>query len=72
MIWTKSRNCLGLISEESESENWKDYHKTFGKALTGTSTNHASWHLGPADRKDIAGALVAKIIPTAILDLDLE
>ena len=56
----------------TERDRWKDYQKAYEDALGATSTKKAPWHVIPADRKNVARALVADIIVTAIHGLKLE
>lgn len=59
-------------ADMAEREHWKAYQKVFEDALTATSTKRAPWHVVPADRKYVAGAIVADTIVTAIQDLGLK
>ncbi len=56
----------------AERDRWKDYQRAFEDALSATSTKKAPWHIIPADRKDVARALVAEIIVSAVNGLDLK
>lgn len=45
-----------------EREHWDEYQKYYGEAINKTSTEHAPWYVIPADDKEMARYIVAKII----------
>nr|WP_294933757.1 PPK2 family polyphosphate kinase [uncultured Flavobacterium sp.] len=45
-----------------ERELWDDYMKCYEEAINKTSTENAPWHVIPADDKEMARYMVAKII----------
>jgi len=45
-----------------EREHWKEYQKYYQEAINKTSTDYAPWYIIPADDKDMARYIVAKII----------
>lgn len=45
-----------------ERERWDDYMKYYEEAINKTSKDHAPWYVIPADDKDMARYIVAKII----------
>ncbi|MFZ0598573.1 MAG: PPK2 family polyphosphate kinase [Flavobacterium sp.] len=45
-----------------EREYWDDYQKYYEEAINKTSTEHAPWYIVPADDKEMARYIVAKII----------
>jgi PPK2 family polyphosphate:nucleotide phosphotransferase len=45
-----------------EREHWKEYQKYYEDAINKTSTDYAPWYIIPADDKDMARYIVAKII----------
>lgn len=45
-----------------EREHWDEYHEYYEEAINKTSTEHAPWYIVPADDKDMARYIVAKII----------
>ena len=55
----------------AEREHFDDYLQAYEKALTATSTDHAPWHVIPADHKPTMRALVAGAIVHAVDGLDL-
>jgi PPK2 family polyphosphate:nucleotide phosphotransferase len=59
-------------SDLKEREYWDDYIQAYEDMLTCTSTKWAPWFVIPADYKWMSRALVADIITTSILNLDLK
>ncbi|MDR7371145.1 PPK2 family polyphosphate kinase [Flavobacterium aquidurense] len=45
-----------------EREHWKEYQKYYEEAINKTSTDYAPWYIVPADDKEMARYIVAKII----------
>jgi len=45
-----------------ERERWDDYQKYYEEAINATSKEHAPWYVVPADDKEMARYIVAKII----------
>ncbi|MBZ4043101.1 PPK2 family polyphosphate kinase [Flavobacterium hibisci] len=45
-----------------EREHWKEYQKYYQETINKTSTDYAPWYIIPADDKDMARYIVAKII----------
>lgn len=45
-----------------EREHWDEYQEYYEDAINKTSTEHAPWYIVPADDKDMARYIVAKII----------
>ncbi|MEO8533463.1 MAG: PPK2 family polyphosphate kinase [Flavobacterium sp.] len=45
-----------------EREHWDEYQKYYQQAINKTSTEHAPWYIVPADDKEMARYIVAKII----------
>lgn len=45
-----------------ERERWEDYQKCYEEAINATSTEAAPWYVVPADDKEMARYIVAKII----------
>ncbi|PXY47303.1 PPK2 family polyphosphate kinase [Flavobacterium hydrophilum] len=45
-----------------EREHWKEYQKYYEEAINKTSTDYAPWYVIPADDKEMARYIVAKII----------
>lgn len=51
---------------------WDDYQDAYQEALMATSTDHAPWHIVPADNKWVTRAVVADIVTNAIRRLSLS
>ena len=45
-----------------EREHWDEYQQYYEEAINKTSTEHAPWYIVPADDKEMARYIVAKII----------
>lgn len=45
-----------------EREHWKEYQQYYEEAINKTSTDYAPWYVVPADDKEMARYIVAKII----------
>ncbi len=45
-----------------EREHWKEYQEYYEEAINKTSTDYAPWYIVPADDKEMARYIVAKII----------
>ena len=50
------------VGDLKERELWDEYIKCYEKAINATSTKHAPWFVIPADDKEMARYIVAKII----------
>ena len=55
-----------------ERQHWDEYQHAYEQMLSHTSTDHAPWHIIPADRKWFTRAAVADIITERIEALDLS
>ncbi|MBX3683048.1 MAG: polyphosphate kinase 2 family protein [Thauera sp.] len=56
----------------AEREYWDDYMDAYERAITATSTEWAPWHVVPADHKWATRAIVADIISSTLVSLDLQ
>lgn len=56
----------------AERDFWDDYQEAYEKALSATSTEEAPWYVIPADHKWATRALVADIVSTTLMSLDLQ
>ncbi|MDW3219290.1 MAG: polyphosphate kinase 2 family protein [Acidimicrobiales bacterium] len=54
-----------------ERAHWDDYQEAFRVMLERTSTDHAPWHVIPADRKWFRNLLVSEIIVDTLEQLDM-
>ena len=50
------------VGDLKERERWDDYMKYYEEAINNTSTEYAPWFVIPADDKEMARVIVAKII----------
>ncbi len=60
------------LADLRERQFWDEYQDAYEDALTATSTNWAPWYVVPADQKWVTRAVVADILTTSILDLELS
>jgi PPK2 family polyphosphate:nucleotide phosphotransferase len=51
---------------------WDDYMKAYEFALERCSTEHAPWHIIPADRNWVRNGLIAKIVRETLEKMDLK
>lgn len=51
---------------------WNDYMKAYETVLTRCSTEHAPWHIIPADRNWVRNAAIAKIVRDTLEKMDLK
>ena len=51
---------------------WDDYMKAYEVALECCSTNHAPWHIIPADRNWVRNAVIAKIVRETLELMELQ
>lgn len=49
---------------------WSDYMKAYEIALTRCSTNHAPWHVIPADRNWVRNAAISRIVREALEEMN--
>ena len=60
------------MNDVEERKYWDDYQQAFEQALNNTSTEHAPWHIIPADHKWFMRAAVSEIIVNKLQSLDLR
>ena len=62
------------ISETDYSERklWKDYTKAYEEVFERTSTEHAPWHIIPANKKWFRNLAISQIISNAMEEMDLK
>ena len=58
----KEKNWKFAPSDISERKLWDEYWKYYEQAINNTSLPHAPWYIIPADDKNVARYLVARII----------
>jgi PPK2 family polyphosphate:nucleotide phosphotransferase len=54
----------------AEREYWNDYQKAYNEALTRCNTEHAPWHIVPADKKWYRNLVVSRILRKTLEKLD--
>jgi PPK2 family polyphosphate:nucleotide phosphotransferase len=59
-------------SDLAERAHWGRYMRAYSACLSATSTKWAPWYVIPADRKWVTRAVVADVITTTLLSLDLK
>jgi len=67
-----SKNWKFSPGDLPERAKWNTYMTVYSEALAATSTDHAPWHVVPADHKWFAHVAVAEILYRALSDLDLR
>jgi PPK2 family polyphosphate:nucleotide phosphotransferase len=66
------KNWKFSAGDVAERGFWDKYMEAYEEALSATSTDWAPWYIVPADHKWATRTIVAKILSTAILELDLK
>lgn len=66
------KNWKFSLADLKERAFWDDYVEAFEDAISATSTKIAPWYIIPADDKWATRAIVADIITSTLLDLDLR
>jgi PPK2 family polyphosphate:nucleotide phosphotransferase len=66
------KNWKFSVADLAERDCWDDYMAAYEDAIGETSTDHAPWHVVPADHKWVARATVAGIVTAAVRKLGLK
>ena len=66
------KNWKFTMSDVEERTHWDAYQQAFEQTLNHTSTEHAPWHIIPADHKWFMRAAVSEIIVDKLQSLDLR
>ncbi len=66
------KNWKFSAADLTERGFWDDYMSAYEDAISATSTKWAPWYIVPADYKWVTRAVVADVITTALLDLNLS
>jgi len=66
------KNWKFSSADLTERGFWNDYQDAYERAISATSTENAPWFVIPADHKWAARTLVADIITTTLLTLNLK
>jgi PPK2 family polyphosphate:nucleotide phosphotransferase len=64
------KNWKFTAADVRERAHWDEYQKAYSEVLTGTSTDHAPWHVIPADHKWFTHIAVAAVIAHALIKID--
>ena len=65
------KNWKFSLADVQERKYWKHYMKAYEECLNATSTNHAPWHVVPADDKENARLIVSQIVLDALRELKM-
>jgi PPK2 family polyphosphate:nucleotide phosphotransferase len=57
-------------ADARERQYWDDYQHAYSQMLTHTSTEHAPWHVLPADHKWFTRICAAALIAQTLIDID--
>ena len=71
-INTPQKNWKFSLADAKERGYWDDYMAAFEDALNHTSTQHAPWHIIPADHKWFTRTVVADVIVEKLKSLNLS
>ena len=66
------KNWKFTMNDVEERKYWDEYQRAFEQAINHTSTEHAPWHIIPADHKWFMRATVSEIIVDKLQSLDLH
>jgi PPK2 family polyphosphate:nucleotide phosphotransferase len=65
------KNWKLSLADMHERRYWPNYMEAYEEAVAATSSHHAPWHVVPADDKENARLIVARILVEALEDLKL-
>jgi PPK2 family polyphosphate:nucleotide phosphotransferase len=65
------KNWKFSLADIHERKYWKHYMQAYEACLTLTGTQHAPWHIVPADNKEDARLIVSQIVLNAFSELKL-
>jgi PPK2 family polyphosphate:nucleotide phosphotransferase len=66
------KNWKFTTSDVEERKHWDKYMKAYAKCLEATSTDHALWHVIPADDKHNARLIVSEIVLSTLAGLKMS
>jgi PPK2 family polyphosphate:nucleotide phosphotransferase len=66
------KNWKFALNDAKEREHWDAYMQAYEECIGATSTEHAPWHVIPADHKWYMRLAVAELVVKTLDDLDLE
>jgi PPK2 family polyphosphate:nucleotide phosphotransferase len=64
------KNWKFSAADVRERQYWDDYQHAYSQMLTHTSTEHAPWHVLPADHKWFTRVCAAALIAQTLIDID--
>lgn len=68
----ENKNWKFSSADVSERQHWSDYMKAYQEAIQKTSTDHAPWHVIPADKKWFSRYAALHLIVNALEEMDLS
>jgi PPK2 family polyphosphate:nucleotide phosphotransferase len=71
-INNEEKNWKFSVADANEREYWDDYQLAYEIMFNKTNTEHAPWHIIPADKKWFTRAAVSEIIVRNLRKLNLE
>jgi PPK2 family polyphosphate:nucleotide phosphotransferase len=71
-IEEEEKNWKFSVNDAKERAFWGDYMRAYEDVFSNTSTEHAPWHIIPADHKWFTRLAVAAIVYNALEQLDLH
>jgi PPK2 family polyphosphate:nucleotide phosphotransferase len=71
-IKTPEKNWKFSVGDAKERAHWDEYMEAFEDAFNHTSTQHAPWHIIPADHKWFTRAAVADVIVSKLKSMNLS
>lgn len=69
---TPSKNWKFSAGDLEERKLWGAYQRCYQEAINETSTNHAPWHIIPADNKWFARLAISEIINSTLSGLKMD
>ena len=67
-----TKNWKIAESDFTERQKWDDYRAAYEDALTKCSTNHAAWHVIPADKKWFRNYVISQIVVDYLEGLNMQ
>ena len=71
-IEEKEKNWKFSMNDVKERGHWDDYMQAYTDAIEATSTEHAPWHIIPADKKWFTRLAVSEVIVQKLESMDLH
>jgi len=67
----KSKNWKFSTSDAKERDRWRDYMRAYEQTIRHTSSDHAPWHVVPADHKWFTRLVVVSAVIDALEEMQL-